>query len=112
MGGSANNNALFSDTLAAGSAGFPIFQFYEVSTCSFLWHKYLPLNLESSFLKVVVKYRSDYLYIAFGFISNTKTLTLGQMSPTGTLNKLWESSFASSTYIHLYDLYYDENNND
>jgi hypothetical protein len=34
------------------------------------------------------------------------------MSPTGTLNKLWESSFASSTSLYLYDLYYDENNND
>ena len=76
LAGSSNNNVFFtSNPLAIGSLGYPIFQFYDITTCSFAWSVYFPLNLEQA--NVVVRYRSDYSSIAFGFVSTTKTLTLG-----------------------------------
>jgi hypothetical protein len=90
LAGLTNNNIFFnSDTIASGSLGFPIFQFFDISTCSFAWSNYIPLNLEDA--EVTVTYRSDYASIGFGFTSTPKTLTFGQILLTGTLNRLWKS---------------------
>lgn len=106
LAGSSNLNAFFpSNALAAGSLGYPIFQFYDTSACSFTWSKYFALNLESA--NVVITYRTDNTKIGFGFVSRTKTLILGSMSTSGTLNRIWKSSFTTSSTVELYDLLYD-----
>jgi hypothetical protein len=47
LAGSTNNNIFFSpETIASGSLGFPKFQFFDISSCSFAWSKYIPINLE------------------------------------------------------------------
>jgi hypothetical protein len=88
LAGSTNHNIFFSpESVAAGSLGFPIFQLFDISTCSFAWSNYIPLDLQKA--EVRVTYRSDYDSIGFGFTSTAiNTLTLGQMSLTGTLNIL------------------------
>ena len=59
IAGSTKSTSLFDvgDSLGASSLGFPIFQFYDVSDCEFVWSKYIYLNLASP--NVVSTFRTD-----------------------------------------------------
>ena len=105
IGGSTKSPDLFvaGDSLASGSLGFPIFQYYDSTNCAFLWSLYINRNLES--VNVQVALRSDFNSIAVAFNSQSNVINIGILSLAGSLTRLISATYPVNGFMVYKPLY-------
>jgi hypothetical protein len=92
--------------------GFPIFQYFDLATCSFTWSSFIDIILDQP--EIAITYRSDYGLVAFAFVvpysSTNKDFRLGLMQTSGAVIRSW-GNYGMSLSTKIRDLYFDLTNN-